>query len=318
MIPRHFRHDYVLLQLICSLSVVLTIGLIIFFSYTKSINLRKLSEAVLPTSKQTQPASLFNKNSFSDVTTQARAYIVYDINKQEIIASKNSDEVLPLASLTKVMTAVTARMHSDPTKQVIVTANPIDGNYDLGLQKNQVWKLNELLKYTLLLSSNDGAFMIANALGGESFFIETMNTDAQSLGLSTLSFTNPAGLDSSTTLGGKGSALDTAKLLAYATREYPELFDITTKKRGTVTANGVKLTGIPNTNQSIDMLTEAQASKTGFTDSAGGNLGVVVDVTLGRPIVILVLGSTKEERFSDVGLLYKKLKESIVSESHEK
>ena len=58
-----------------------------------------------------------------------------------------------------------------------------------------------------------------------------------------------------------------------------------------------------NTNTEITKLPQVLASKTGFTDLAGGNLAVVVDVGLNHPVVIVVLGSSKEGRFSDVEFL---------------
>jgi D-alanyl-D-alanine carboxypeptidase len=138
-----------------------------------------------------------------------------------------------------------------------------------------------------------------------------MNSDATALGLK-LKFTDPAGLDIGTKLGGEGSALETAKLLALTYKRYPDIFDPTTQKRASVISSTGKVSGVPNTNQTINTIIEAEASKTGYTDNAGGNLAVIVDITLGRPVVIVVLGSTKEERFSDVEKLYIALKKSIV------
>jgi D-alanyl-D-alanine carboxypeptidase len=67
------------------------------------------------------------------------------------------------------------------------------------------------------------------------------------------------------------------------------------------------------TNQAIESLPGAEASKTGYTDMAGGNLGVVVDISLGHPVVIVVLGSTKEGRFRDMSILYNTLRKSLGS-----
>jgi D-alanyl-D-alanine carboxypeptidase len=253
---------------------------------------------------------LFNKEVFKNVVIKGRAYVVYDIVDGTVIAEKNGDMILPLASLTKIMTTFTARAHHPKGTKIIIKPESIDGGYDLGLRKNQEWTLDELLKYTLVFSSNDGALAVADDLGGRSIFVSQMNKDAEILGLS-MNFTHPAGLDVNGKIGGTGSARMTAKLLGIARRNYPEIFDATTKPRSTVSASTGKITGIPNTNQSILDLEGVEASKTGYTDMAGGNLAVVVDITLGHPVAIVVLGSTKEDRFKDVFKLYEALKISV-------
>ena len=137
-----------------------------------------------------------------------------------------------------------------------------------------------------------------------------MNTDSALLGFG-FTFTDAAGLDENERIGGMGTALDVAKLFGVARKLYPEILEATTRTRVTTVASNGRISGIPNTNQEITNLFGAEVSKTGFTDSAGGNLGVVVDVALGHPVVIVVLGSTREERFSDTERLYKALLESI-------
>lgn len=249
---------------------------------------------------------VYRIEAFRDVDVRAKAFVVYDIVDRKIIASKNAETPLPLASLSKMMTAFTSLTHYDKSTEISIGTESVDEGYDLGLRKNQTWKLDELLKYTLVFSSNDGAYAIAKALGGKQAFVEEMNNDSALLGLS-LQFTDPAGLDVNGNTGGTGTALDVAKLFAAARMRFPEVLDSTTKPRANVLSSTGRVTGVPNTNQEIGNFFGAEVSKTGFTDNAGGNLAVVVDVTLGHPVAIVVLGSTREERFSDVETLYKTL-----------
>jgi D-alanyl-D-alanine carboxypeptidase len=260
--------------------------------------------------EERKSSTIFKQEVFKDVAIRGKAFVVYDIIDKRVIAEKNSTEQLPLASLTKVMTSVTARLHHDGEEVVRIEPKSIDGAYDLGLKKGQVWKLNELLKYTLVFSSNDGAQVIADTFGGRHAFVEQMNKDAEDLGL-LLAFTQPAGLDEGRKYGGFGSALEMAKLLGIARTYFPELYDATTKTRVSVTTSSGRLTGLPNTNQDIKNYFGAEISKTGYTDDAGGNLGVIVDITLGHPVAIVVLGSTREERFQDVKKLYTLLIKSV-------
>lgn len=271
-----------------------------------------------PTDKITQQQqtkveqnALFNKNVFNGVKIEGKAYVVYDVVTQEVIASKNDTEQLPLASISKVMMAVSAVLHKDRDGKITITSKSIEDGYDLGLKDRQVWKLSELLKYTLVFSSNDGAEVVADSFGGKDVFIAQMNSDAKTLGLDLL-FTDPAGRDIGGKIGGTGSVIEVAKLFSIARKNIPEILDATTKKRETVVSNTGKISGIPNTNQAIETLPGAEASKTGYTDMAGGNLGVVVDISIGHPVVIVVLGSTKEGRFRDMSILYNALRKSIV------
>lgn len=258
----------------------------------------------------TEKIEVYKPAPFKDVAVKAESYVVYDLVEKKVIAEKNGDVPLPLASITKVMTAVTALTHHARDTKITIREGSIDGAYDLGLKEGQVWRLDELLKYTLVFSSNDGANAVADELGGRANFVAQMNTDSALMGLA-FTFADPSGLDEDGFIGGKGTARDVAKLFGAARRLYPEVFESTTKTRVTVTANREKVSGIPNTNQEIASFFGAEASKTGFTDSAGGNLGVIVDVALGHPVVIVVLGSTREERFTDMEKLYRALLTSL-------
>lgn len=269
-----------------------------------------LESKVSPRIVHKENIPFFNQEAFSKVTVKARAYVVYDIVGGSVIAGKNEQVVLPLASVTKVMTAVTARTHFDKNKEITIHPRSIDGAYDLGLKNGQTFTLDELLKYTLVFSSNDGAQAIADGLGGQESFISRMNSDAERFGLA-MNFTNAAGLDIDDALGGKGSALSVAKLLAIAHKNFPEIFEATTKPRATVYSSLGKISGVPNTNQDVYNFSGIELSKTGFTDRAGGNLAIIVDIALGRPVALVVLGSTREERFSDVAVLYKALQLSL-------
>jgi serine-type D-Ala-D-Ala carboxypeptidase (penicillin-binding protein 5/6) len=302
---RSARNDYVELSYIYggTITVLIFLSLVAIPMDTSRFGL------IIPKT-ESAAAHIYASESFADLSIKAESSVVYDLVDKKVIASKNGEVPLPLASITKVMTAITALTHNDKNTAIAIRPESVEEGYDLGLKKDQVWTLSELLKYTLVFSSNDGAHAVADSLGGRSDFVAQMNTDSALLGLG-LTFTEPAGLDVDNVLGGKGSALDVAKLFGIARKSYPEIFEATTKTRVTVTADGGRLSGIPNTNQDITSLFGAEVSKTGFTDMAGGNLGVVIDVALGHPVVIVVLGSTREERFTDMELLYQALLKSV-------
>ena len=303
---RHAKHDYIELLYVygAAVSVLVVLALTVMPFDVPSVGLLVSRQEEL---------GIYKGDPFTQVDVHGKSYIVYDLVDKKVIASKNSDEVLPLASVTKLMMGLTALSHFDKDTKITIKQESIEDGYDLGLKKGQVWTLGELLKYTLVFSSNDGAHAIADTLGGagkRTAFVEMMNEESKSLGLS-LTFTDAAGEDLRGQIGGKGSAAEVAKLFAIARSKYPEILDATTRTRVTTKASNGLISGIPNTNQDINNFFGAEVSKTGFTDAAGGNLGVVVDVALGHPVAIVVLGSSHEDRFSDVENLYKSLVESL-------
>src|SRR3989338_692173 len=132
-------------------------------------------------------------------------------------------------------------------------------------------------------------------------FTEKMNEKAQSLGLGNTHFRNERGLDmASLTSGAYGSARDMAMLFEYVFRKHPELFAPTTYAHLDLTSENDIVHHVTNTNQDVSRITGIIGSKTGYTDLAGGNLVIVVDIGIDHPVVIAVLGSTVDGRFTDV------------------
>jgi D-alanyl-D-alanine carboxypeptidase (penicillin-binding protein 5/6) len=163
------------------------------------------------------------------------------------------------------------------------------------------------------MSSNDGASAIASVAGAEilhatttdalqskKMFIQKMNDKARAIGLDDTHFSNESGLDvGSMTAGATGSARDMAILFEYVFRKYPELFTSTTYAHMTLSSQSNVVHHVLNTNQDVARISGVIGSKTGYTDLAGGNLVVVVDIGINHPVIIAVLGSTRDGRFSD-------------------
>ena len=248
---------------------------------------------------------------YSGLSLSARAVDVYDLAEKREIYSINGDAQLPLASLTKIMMAVTAL--SLLPENTVVTINPqaleVEGNS--GLFGNERWSLKDLLGLTLLESSNDGATAVAlaaDAAGqgivsdnfGQGPFVDAMNRKARELGLSQTYFLNPTGLDENQFVSGAyGSARDVATLFSYALNTYPSIFDVTRYDSGSFASLGSLTHTVKNTDIVVDKISSLLGSKTGYTDLAGGNLAIAFDAGPNHPIVISVLGSTEQGRFDD-------------------
>jgi len=130
--------------------------------------------------------------------------------------------------------------------------------------------------------------------------IEKMNEKVNELGLAQTYFLDEAGLDvSDTQSGAYGSAVDVAKMFAYALDTIPASLEATTLTDTWFDEGNESYPAI-NTNKIIGSIPGLIAGKTGYTDLAGGNLVVAFDAGLSEPIIVAVLGSTKSGRFTDV------------------
>lgn len=242
-------------------------------------------------------------NPFDTTAIRARGAVVYDISRNETIYRHNADTVLPLASLTKVMTAIVAGRLNNPADSVTISAQAIAREGNQGLFAGEVWRPDMLSWFTLISSSNDGAYALGEHTGREEF-IQQMNEMSTQLDLHNTYFFNETGLDVSVeTSGGYSTAEEFAKLFAYGIKMYPGIFAPTRHSSLQVASLSGAMHRAKNTNEDIKSTLGIIASKTGYTKIAGGNLAVIFDVGLNRPMVAVVLGSSAEERFSDIEAL---------------
>ncbi len=250
-----------------------------------------------------------------NVPILAKAAFVYDVRENRVIYKKNEVAQLPLASLTKLMMALTAVKIFSKDSHIMIKKEFLEEEGDSGLLADESWKLKDLLDFSLVVSSNDGARSVASVIGasnlktnnyemGRKEFINKMNVTAQDLGLKQTYFVNESGLDIGDVSGGYGSAMDIEKLMQYILINNPELLEATKYASLSIDSmHGVHIA--KNTDQDIKVIPGLIAGKTGYTSLAGGNLAVAFDASIGRPIIVVVLGSTEAGRFSDVETLVK-------------
>lgn len=253
-------------------------------------------------------------NPFEGLGIEAKSVYVFDVAKGEVLYARNENEKLPLASLTKMMTAIVATDLVPRSTVVEIDKVDIGAEGDSGLLVGEKWRMSDIIDFTLTTSSNDGASAIATVAGslGQSVygapkdisknkFVEKMNLKTEEIGLVDTYFFNETGLDiTEDDSGSYGTAKEVALLMTYAIKNKSKVMEATSRDRFSVSS----LSGFghiaTNTNKSIGNIPGLIASKTGFTDLAGGNLVIAFDAGLMRPIVISVLGSSIEGRFEDV------------------
>jgi len=262
---------------------------------------------------------------FNHLSLSAKSFFVWDTEKKRKLGGLNEEMQFPLASLTKLMTILVASELSTPETIIEIKPNNLSADGDSGLIIGERWKLQEIVDFVLLTSSNDGAQALASI--AESFnsesegpmekktFVDLMNEKVKQLGMAQTYFLNETGLDVNQSISGAyGSSKDMTILVENILQEYPELLEISSHKDIILNSN-ISAHQVGNTNQLVETLPNIVASKTGFTDLAGGNLTVVFDAGIGHEIIISVLGSTKEERFSDVEKLIWASLEKIFEEN---
>jgi len=299
-----------------SFFVILSIALAFLFivSLTLGLNVERKDNSV---------PSQVTRSAFPIVNIGAKAAYVYDVRTKTVLFAKNENTRLPLASLTKVMSALVAQDLSPLYGTVVVSSEALRAEGDSGLIQNEKWSLKDILDFSLLTSSNDGMRAVALSLGALSSakaspeeiindFVGEMNRKASELGLKNTYFWNETGLDESDLKGGAyGTARDISTLLEYALINYPEMFAATRESVGAFQSLDNHRHLAKNTNGLAAEIPGLLASKTGYTNTAGGNLVIAFDPELGRPIIVSILGSSEQGRFEDVHALVKAVMQYI-------
>jgi len=162
---------------------------------------------------------IFDKDEVLFVT--AKSALVYDLTRDEVIYEKNINEELPMASITKLMTAIVAIDHKKEDNRYFVHPEALVGENTIGLSVGEVMSLEELLLGVFMYSANDAAETLAINTMDRNDFIKAMNEKGVAIGLKNTNFTNPTGLE------GDGdqhtTAYDLLVLSKYAIENYPQI-----------------------------------------------------------------------------------------------
>ncbi|MEK7086447.1 MAG: hypothetical protein AAB951_01520 [Patescibacteria group bacterium] len=245
-------------------------------------------------------------SAFSTVSVEAKAALVYDLATGETLYEKNADAQLPLASLTKLLTVYAALAALSPNTPISIPPEVALLEAPRAFLVGQIFSLSDLARLTLTASLNDGAAAIAVATAAQENRTqsEMLAGAAAALSLSQTYAVNGSGLDESTAVsGGYGSARDLARLSGALVTLAPDIARATTLSSAQAVSEGGTNFSVKNTDPVIDTIPRLLLSKTGYTDLAGGNLVLIFDAGILHPIAVVVLGSSKKERFTDGTML---------------
>ncbi len=194
--------------------------------------------------------------------TSAKSAILYDVDYGKILYEKNADERLPIASTTKIMTAILAIENADLDEIVTVNKSQVgvEGT-SLYLKENEKITVKTLLYGLMLRSGNDAAEVLACHVSGNiSDFVSLMNEKAKELSMNSTVFKNPHGLPNEEHLS---TARDMAKLTSYAMQNETFREIVSTKNYAGEGKSFV------NHNKLLSMSEYVNGVKTGYTKAAG-------------------------------------------------
>lgn len=236
----------------------------------------------------------------NDKTLKCYAGVVIDQDSGRVLYSKNGDKLLPMASTTKIMTAIVAIEKGNLNDIVTISkrAAMVSGS-TAGFKAGEKVTLEELLYGLMLRSGNDAAIAISEHIGGSvDKFVELMNDKAIELGAYSTSFITPHGLDA---VNHYTTAEDLAKITAYALKN-DTFAKISNTKSIAVGVYGKFKRSYSNINKFLYKLENADGVKTGFTGKAGKCLVASVKHKNGRYISVVL---NSNDRWSDAEKMIK-------------
>jgi serine-type D-Ala-D-Ala carboxypeptidase (penicillin-binding protein 5/6) len=231
-------------------------------------------------------------------TAVASVEILAD-GRQEILLDKNINKPLPIASLTKLMTALV--VSEDPetfdfSKIITISQAAADqGNtpHFGNLKAGEKYTLEKLMELMLVYSSNDAAYSLSEIIGTDNF-VAKMNKKALDLGMDYTYFINPTGLDPKgvykpeTNEMNYSTAQDLIKLTSYILKNQPSIFKFSQDNYNLPIENGVSNIAL-NENQNFI------GGKTGFTQNAKGSILFIFQDAQKNTFINIILGSDSEE-----------------------
>jgi serine-type D-Ala-D-Ala carboxypeptidase (penicillin-binding protein 5/6) len=219
----------------------------------------------------------------------AKSALVYDLTNDKMLYEKNPQQKLPMASITKLMTAVVAIDHKKKDDSYFVPKEALVGENTMGLSEGEIFSLEELLYGVFMYSGNDAAETLAINTMDRNDFIEAMNKKAKAIGLKNTNFTNPTGLQ------GDGeqytTAYDLLVLSKYAIANYPQIVKASSSPEHHIEANSNHPAyDLYNQLNLVTTYPGVKGLKDGYTPEAGLCLITYLDYKDNK-IIGIILGS---------------------------
>jgi len=231
---------------------------------------------------------------------RSKAAVVLDTKVGEVLFEKNMEKELPIASLTKLMSAlIFLKTNPNLDDTITITVADARGSGRSQLKAGETFTLCDLMHASLMSSSNRATKTLARASGlSPSEFVACMNRKAKELGLKNTFFCEPTGLDEAN----RSCAIDCAKLLYFALQD-SVIGSILNKTSCEFVSldRRQRRHRIGSTNKLLFSSLNVRGGKTGYNGASGWCLGTLVEGEDGKEIVAVVLGApTKYTRFKEI------------------
>ena len=254
----------------------------------------------------TEPAEILPiKNlDIKDPELDVKAALVKDLDDNINLYAFNADLRWPLASLTKLMSAVITIEDVGLNKEVDISEFAIASEGVAGkFEAEEKYLAGELVKAMLLVSSNDAAAAIAEFYGKDNF-VKQMQSKAYFLGMNQTTFSDPTGILSTNS----GTVNDLEILVRYILEKHPGIFKATAQQKTEILENSKMIKKeLLNINSYASSRPNFLGGKTGFTDEASGNL-ISIFEHKGHKILFIVFGTSN--RFEQTDILFNWVKEA--------
>lgn len=225
----------------------------------------------------------------------AQAYLVADIDTGDVLLEKNAQEIRPIASITKLMTALVTNETISFDKNIYVTQGAITHPANFEDTEEKIFVVGDLL-YPLLMQSSNSVADTLSSYYGKGNFMRWMNTTALSLNMASTTFADPSGISSQNI----STADDLFRFLTYIFNKKPFILNITHNTNKKITAvDGTEYT-IISANRPADT-DPFIGGKSGHTTAAQDTMAAILSFDVdeeSRNVAVIILGS--QDRISDM------------------
>ncbi len=240
----------------------------------------------------------------------AQSIFAVETSSGKILFQKEPEKTRPIASLTKLTTALVVMEKVNLKDEILISQNAVDTEGEMsGLVVDEKLAVGSLLYILLMESSNDAAVALAEKFSNENpdQFVDLMNQKVQTLNLTDTHFSDPSGLD----IKNVSTAKEIAEIIKQVIKiPFLNLVTITQNKE-IFSLDGKIRHPLLNTNKLLAKYPEIIAGKTGYIDEAGGCMALAIKSPDGQGTIInVVLGS--QDRMGDMDKLIQWEKEGFL------
>ncbi len=229
------------------------------------------------------------RNSTLRHNTLAAAHIAMDLSDNSVVSEVNADKTYPIASITKLMSAIIATENISPDEKIVLTAEMLRpyGSSPVLFPGSTV-SSEDLVKASLIQSTNDASEALSFFMK-QRIFIALMNQKAKEIGMNDTIFFDAHGLNPAN----RSTARDLTKMISYVLENHPELLTLTRENNFWLPDPEGRLLKFYNVNN-FYYLSNFIGGKTGYLPEAGQTLASVFNVN-GNPTAIIILSSDNRQ-----------------------